>query len=58
MPQFKKTAMSESTPDTSDSPALTRLSSQVLTQNMMAGVRALWHLERKPQIPMPPQQEA
>ena len=47
-----KVPMSQSTPDIPDSPALTRLSPQVSTQNMMAGVTALWHLKRKPQIPM------
>ena len=41
-----------------DSTALTRLSPRGLTQNMVAGVTALWHLERKPQIPMSTGQKA
>ena len=46
--------MSQSTPDTPDSPALTRQSPRESTQNTMSGVTALWHLERKPLVPMPP----
>ena len=42
----------QSTPDRSNSSALTQLSPRVSTQNTMVGVTALWHLERKPQIPM------
>ena len=52
VPPFQKTPMSQSSPDTPDSPALTRLSRRISTQNMMAIVTALWHLKRKPQIPM------
>ena len=52
VPPFQKTPMSQSSPDTPDSPALTRLSRWISTQNMMAGVTALCHLGRKPQIPM------
>ena len=37
---------------------LTRLSPRVLTQNTMAGMKALWHLKRKPQIPTSTRQEA
>ena len=48
MPKFQKTPMSRSTPENPESPALTQLSLQVLTQNTMSGVRALLHLERKP----------
>ena len=44
--------MSQCTPDTHDSPALTRRSPREPTQNRMAGVTALWHLEKKPPIPM------
>ena len=47
-----KVPMSQSTPDIPDSPALTRLSPRVSTQNMVAGVTALWHVIRKPQILM------
>ena len=56
--RFKKTLMSQSIPDQPHSPALTRLSCRVSTQNMMEGVTALWHLEQKPQIPMSTRQEA
>ena len=45
VPRFQKTLMSQSTPDTPDSPALTRRSSQGLTQNTMAGVTALCTLK-------------
>ena len=48
---FQKTQMTQSTPDTPDSPVLNRRASRGLTQNTMAGVTALWHLERKPPIP-------
>ena len=47
MPQYQKTPKSQSIPDKPDSPALTRLSLQLSTQNAMSGVTALWHLERK-----------
>ena len=50
--------MSQSTPDTPDSPVLTQLSPRVSTANTMAGVTVLWHLERKSQISMSPRQEA
>ena len=43
---FQKTLMSQYTPHTLDSSALTGLSSRVLTHNMLARVTALWHLER------------
>ena len=46
------------TPDTPDSPALTQRSPRGSTHNTMAGVTTLWHLERKPPIPMSTQQEA
>ena len=49
---FKRPPMSQHTPDTPDSPALTRPSRQGPTQNTMAGVTALWHHDRKPPIPM------
>ena len=49
---FKRPPMSQCTPDTPDSSALTRRSHRGPTQNTMAGVTALWHLERKPLIPM------
>ena len=58
VPTFQKTPMSQSTTDTPDSPALTRLSPRVSTQNMMARVAAVWHNERKPQIPTSTRQEA
>ena len=48
----KRPPMSQCTPDTPDSPALTRRSPRGLTQNTMADVTVLWHLERKPLIPM------
>ena len=57
MPPFQKTPMSQSTPDTPDTPALTRLSPRVSTHNTMAGVTALLHLERKPKIPMSTRQK-
>ena len=53
-----KTLMSQSTPDRPDSTAPTRLLPRVSTKNTMARVTALWHIERKPQIPMSTQQEA
>ena len=56
--RFKKTLMSQSIPDQPHSPALTRRSPLGSTQNTMAGVTALWLLERKPLIPMSAQQEA
>ena len=37
---------------------LTQRSHRGLTQNMMAHVTALWHLERKPSIPISTRQEA
>ena len=49
---FKRPLMSQHTPDTPDSPALTRRSHQGPTQNTMAGVTALWRHDRKPPIPM------
>ena len=49
---FKRPPMSQCTPDTPESPELTRWSSRGPTQNTMAGVTALWRLERKPPIPM------
>ena len=52
VPPFQKTLISEPTQDTPDSPALTRRSPLGSTQNTMAGVTALWLLERKPLIPM------
>ena len=58
VPQFWKTPMSKSTPDTPHSPALIRLSPRLSTPNKMTGVTALWHLERKTQIPMPIRQES
>ena len=58
LPPFQTTPMSQCTPDTPDSPALTRQSLRGSTHNTMAGVTALWHLERKPPIPMSTQQEA
>ena len=48
---FKRPPMSQFVPDTPDSPAMTRRSPRGPTQNTMAGVTALWHLERKPPIP-------
>ena len=58
VPPFQKTPMSQSTPNKPDSPALTGLSPRVSTQNTVARVTALWHLERKSQIPMSTRQEA
>ena len=52
VPPFQKTLISEPTQDTPDSPALTRWPPRVSTQNRMAGVTALWHLEIKKPIPM------
>ena len=49
---FKRPPMSQHTPDTPDSPALTARSPRGPTQNTMAGVTALWRLQRKPPIPM------
>ena len=49
---FKRPPMSHRTADTPDSPALTRRSPRRPTQNAMAGVTALWPIERKPPIPM------
>ena len=56
--QFKSPLMSQCTPDIPDSPAMTRLSPRQLTENTMAGVTALWPLERKPRILMVTAQEA
>ena len=50
--------MSQSTPDTPDSPVLTRLSPRVSTHDTMACVTALGHLERKTQNPMSTRQQA
>ena len=50
--------MSQSTPDTPDSPALTWQSHWGWTQNTMARVTSLRHLEGKPPIPMSTWQEA
>ena len=50
--------MSQSTPDTPDSPALTRLSPCVSTHDTMARVTALGHLKRKTQNPMSTRQQA
>ena len=58
VPTFQKTKMSQSSPETPDSPVLTRLSPLVSTQNTMARVTALWPLERKPQMPISTQQKA
>ena len=58
VPPFHKTPMSQCTSDTTDSPALTRWSPRGPTPNTMAIVTALWHLERKPPIPMSTRQEA
>ena len=58
LPEFQKNPMSQSTPDTPDSPALSQWSPWGSTQNTMAGVTALCHLERKPLIPMSTGQEA
>ena len=52
VPPFQKTLVSEPTQDTPDSPALTRRPPLVSTQNRMAGVTALCHLEIKKPIPM------
>ena len=52
VPPFQKTPMSLSTPDTPECPSLTLWHPQGLTQNMMAGVTALWRLETKPPISM------
>ena len=49
---FKRPPMSQCTPDTPESPEMTRWSSRGPTQNTMAGVTALWRLKRKPHIPM------
>ena len=49
---IQKDPDSQSTPFTPDSNALTGLSPGGSTQNTMACVTALWHLKRKPQIPM------
>ena len=46
-----KALMSQCIPYSPDSCALTRRSSRSSTQNTMACVTALWHLERKPPIP-------
>ena len=54
---IQKDPHSQSTPFTPDSNALTGLSPRGSTQNTMACVTALWHLERKPQIPMSTGQE-
>ena len=54
---IQKDPDSQSTPFTPDSNALTGLSPRGSTQNTMACVTALWHLERKPQIPMSTGQE-
>ena len=43
---IQKTLMSQSIPDTPDSPALTQWSPQGSTQNTMAGVTTLWHLKK------------
>ena len=40
------TLVSQSTPDTTDIPALTRLSPRKSTQHTLASVAALWLLER------------
>ena len=48
----KRPPMSQCTPDTADFPALARGPPRGLTQNTMAGVTALWRLERKPPIPL------
>ena len=40
------TLVSQSTPDTTDIPALTRLSPRKSTQHTLACVTALWRLER------------
>ena len=47
---FIRPLMTHCTLDTHDSSALTRLSLQGLTQNMMASVTAQWHPERKTSI--------
>ena len=57
VPPLQKTPMSQSK-DTTDYPALSRLSPQVSTHNTMVCVTAVGHLERKPQIPMSTVQEA
>ena len=49
---FKRPPMSQCTPDTPDSQALTRQSPRGPTQKKMAAVTTLWRLERKPLIPM------
>ena len=54
---IQKDPDSQSTPFTPDSNALTGLSPWGSTQNTMACVTALWHLKRKPQIPMSTRQE-
>ena len=58
LPPFQKTLISQCTPDTPDSHALTRRSPPGSTENTMAGMTALWHLERKPPIPVSTCQEA
>ena len=50
MPPFQKTPMSQCTPDTPDSPSLTRLSPRVATHNTMARVTAC----REPEWEIPP----
>ena len=49
---FKRPRKPHCTPDTPDSHSLTRQSPRGPTQNTMAGVTALWPIERKPPIPM------
>ena len=49
---FKRPPISQCTSDTPDSPEMTRISPRGQTQNMMAGVTALWPLESKTLIPM------
>ena len=44
--------MSQCTSDKPDSPALTSRSPRTPTYDTMADVTALWHLKRKPVIPM------
>ena len=46
----KRPPMFQCTPDTPDSPALTGRSTRGPTQNTVAGVTALWSLERNPLI--------
>ena len=47
---FKRPRKPHCTPDTPDSHSLTRQSPRGPTQNTMAGVIALWNLEREPPI--------